>query len=183
MLEILLGQIPEALYFALFMILVKRLKEKRILFIILMTIQYLLLLYIFPAYSIYSRIGYFITTFITLKFLYKEKSQITDVFTLGIASAILIIFNIIGSILFSFDYILAIIIIRILMFGFLFLFRNKLNIIQSWYKKLWNRKDDKTYKIKSLTFRSINIIIFNIMFYIINLGMLLAAYNIYVTLK
>ena len=34
--QLLLGQIPEAIYFALFMILVKNIKEKRILFIILM---------------------------------------------------------------------------------------------------------------------------------------------------
>ena len=43
LLELMLGQIPEAIYFALFIILTKELKEKRILFIILMIIEYILL--------------------------------------------------------------------------------------------------------------------------------------------
>ena len=43
MLELFLGQIPEAIFFSLFMIYTKRLKEKRILFTVLMTIEYLLL--------------------------------------------------------------------------------------------------------------------------------------------
>ena len=52
-LEIILGQIPEAVYFAVFMILVKELKEKRFLFIISMIIEYLLVLNVLP-YSIWS---------------------------------------------------------------------------------------------------------------------------------
>ena len=183
MLEILLGQIPEAIYFTLFMIYTKQLKEKRLLFVLFITIQYLLLLNIIPAYSIYSRIGFFITTYVTLKFLYKEKSQITDIFTLTISSIILIIFNIIGSILFSFNYLLAVIIIRILMFSFLFFFKKKLYKIQKMYKKIWNRRDKSQARIKSLTFRSLNLIIFNVMFYIINIGMLIAAYKMLVNLK
>ena len=43
MLELLLGQIPEAIYFALFMIFTKELKSKRILYIVLMVTEYLLL--------------------------------------------------------------------------------------------------------------------------------------------
>lgn len=54
-LEILLGQIPEAVYFSLFLIFTKEIKEKRILFTSLMIIEYLLLLYVFP-YSIWSHI-------------------------------------------------------------------------------------------------------------------------------
>ena len=41
--ELFLGQIPEAVYFALFLIFTKNLKEKRVLFIILMIGEYLLL--------------------------------------------------------------------------------------------------------------------------------------------
>ena len=41
--ELLLGQIPEAIHFALFMIFTKQLKEKRVLFVLLMIIEYLLL--------------------------------------------------------------------------------------------------------------------------------------------
>lgn len=45
-LEVILGQVPEAIYFSLFMIYTKQLKEKRILFIVLMIVEYLLILYI-----------------------------------------------------------------------------------------------------------------------------------------
>ena len=43
MLELLLGQIPEAIYFALFMIFTKELKSKRFLYVALMIAEYLLL--------------------------------------------------------------------------------------------------------------------------------------------
>lgn len=182
MLEIFLGQVPEAIYFALFMILTKRLKEKRLPFVLLMSVEYVLL-FKTMVHNMYAHIGFFIITFLILKLFYKEKCQITDVFTLAIAGIILIIFNIIVSPLFQIDYILSVIIIRILMFLFLYIFRNKLWKIQEFYKKAWNRKDKPEAKIKSLTFRSINLVIFNIMFYIINLGMLLAAYNMFVTVN
>ena len=63
------------------------------------------------------------------------------------------------------------------MFTFLFIFKDKLNKIQKMYKKLWNRNDKEKNKIKSLTFRSINLVLFNIMFYIINLGMIYAIFT------
>ena len=135
MLEILLGQIPEAIYFALFMIFVKGLKEKRFLFTILMVIEYTLLLRAMP-YSIYAHVGFFITTYILLKILYKEKAQIIDVFTLGIASIILIISSILSFIISSQNVILATIINRTMLFTFLFIFNYKLNNIQKLYKRI-----------------------------------------------
>ena len=93
--ELLLGQIPEAIFFALFMIYAKGIKEKRILFIILMIIEYLLLKYSFQFDWIFQ-IGYMITTFLTLKILYREKSQITDVFILLISYIYIIIISIIS---------------------------------------------------------------------------------------
>ena len=90
LLEIFLGQIPEAIYFALFMIFAKDLKEKRILYILLMVIEYLLLKH-FIKYNIWFQILYTIMQFVILKVLYKEKSQITDIFTFTIASIILIL--------------------------------------------------------------------------------------------
>ena len=80
MLELIIGQIPEAIYFALFMIYAKGLKEKRILFTVLMVAEYLLLIYSFP-YNWYFHIGYIVTTFFTLKVLYKEKAQIIAIST------------------------------------------------------------------------------------------------------
>lgn len=78
MLELLLGQIFEAIYFALFMIFAKRIKEKRLLFITLMIFEYLLWKHLFK-YNFIFHIGFIFTTYIVLKILYKEKSQITDI--------------------------------------------------------------------------------------------------------
>ena len=173
MLEILLGQIPEAVYFALFMIFTKQLKEKRILYITLMVIEYLLLKY-FIEYNIWFQIAYTIIQYILLKILYKEKAQITDIFTFTIASGILILFCMILYFLIwhtANDYLLYVILNRVCLIGFLIIFHNKLHKIQDLYKLLWNRNDKRETKMKSTTFRALNVVIFNTIFYIINLGM------------
>lgn len=178
MLELLLGQIPEAIYFALFMIFVKDLKEKRLLFTILMVIEYTLLLHAMP-YSIYAHVGFFITTYILLKILYKEKAQIIDVFTLGIASVILMAFSVVFSIpklLFPINYTYCVVCCRVALFLFLFLLNHKLNVIQKTYKNFWNRNDNVKKKIKTTTFRSVNLVIFNIMFYVMNICLIFAIY-------
>lgn len=170
LLEILLGQIPEAIYFALFMIFTKRLDKKRGLFITLMVIEYILLFKAFPL-SIWARILYFVITYIILKILYREKSQIIDIFTLGIASIILMIIS--GMCYFVINVtiknmIICVILSKILLFASLYAISNKLYKIQNMYKKFWNRNDKIPKIIKSTTFRCINVILFNIMFYLIN---------------
>lgn len=175
-LELFLGQIPESLFFALFLIYTKRLKENRLLFIILMVLEYILVLYAMP-YNIYSHIGYFILSYLTLKVLYKEKAQITDVFTLGIASIILIV---VGSVLYFIvwktinNFMFYAVVTKLVLFIGLFSLKDKLYKIQKIYKNLWNRNDKKKKIMKSATFRSLNVVIFNLMFYIINLGLLLS---------
>lgn len=178
MLELFLGQIPEAIYFALFMIFAKNLKEKRILFTILMVIEYLILLKIF-VYNIWFHVILFIMTFIILKVLYKEKAQITDVFTFGIAGIILITISFISYIIIWKTiaiYLYSVILNRILLILFLIIFNKKLYNIQKLYKKLWNRNDNTKKKMKTTTFRALNVVIFNFLFYIINLGMILTIF-------
>lgn len=172
--ELFLGQVPEAIYFALFLILTKNLKNKRLLFIVIMTIEYVLSMNI-KMFSTGSHVIYTILVFITLKVLYKEKAQITDVFTFGISSLILILISAISFLIFGPDNMLLVSILsRALLFVFLLLFNKKLPKIQSLYKKLWNRNDKVKTKMKSTTFRSLNVVIFNLMFYVINLGMIYA---------
>lgn len=167
-LKILLGQIPEAIYFALFMILVKQLKTKRLLYTVLMSIEYALLFYTFPN-NIWARVLYFVCTYIVLKLLYKEKSQITDIFTMGIASLYI---TIIGAVtyfaFYNMGYIVALIINRVCLFLPLYLLRNKLPNIQKMYKKFWNRNDKIPKRMKSTTFRCVNLVVFNITFYLLN---------------
>lgn len=175
MLELLLGQIPEAIYFALFMIFTKEIKSKRITFIVLMIIEYLLAKYS-NVFSLNFHILYTIMTFITMKVLYKEKTQITDIFTFDIASISLMIISILTFVILRQYTIVAVLFNRILMFGFLLTFRNKLPSIQRMYMIFWNRNNKTKNKMKSATFRSINVVVFNLMFYIINLGMMYAIF-------
>ena len=175
MLEIILGRVAEALYFSIFLILAKRLKTKRIIFMLLMCFEYLLLYQLFP-YDVKFQISYTIMTFLILKILYKEKAQVTDIFTFAIASIFLIITSIISFLIFKENMVYVAIANRLIIFISLYIARNKLYYIQNIYKKLWNRNDDIKKKMKSTTFRSLNIVVFNIMFYIINLGMMYAVY-------
>lgn len=174
LLELLLGQIPEAMYFALFMIFTKQLKEKRILFVLLMIIEYLLLKS-FIKYDIWFQIFFTIITYIILKILYKNKAQITDIFTFSIASFVLILISTISYFIIWKTiniYMVSVILNRTLMAIFFIFTHRQLPKIQAIYKKFWNRDDKKKNKIKATTFRALNVVIFNILFYIINIGML-----------
>lgn len=144
-LEMVLGQIPEAIYFSLFMIFSKQLKEKRFLFISLMTIEYLIIQKLIH-FDIWLQIIYTAFVFVILKLLYKEKAQITDIFTFTISSILMIIVDIplyfiVHAI--TDNFIIYVLIARVVLFGSLFLLKNKLPKIQNVYKNLWNRNDYK----------------------------------------
>lgn len=136
-----------------------------------MIAEYLLLKH-FIEFNIWFQIAYTIIQFMLLKILYKEKVQITDIFTFAIASVILMLFCI--SLYFIVwktinNYMVYVILNRICIFLFLIVFRKKLPKIQKLYKKLWNRNDTVNKKMKSTTFRALNLVLFNIMFYVINI--------------
>ena len=180
-LELVIGQIPEAIYFALFRIYAKRLNEKRLIFLFMITVEYVALLRLFP-YNLWSHIFFFIMTFLILKILYNEKSQITDIFTLGVASIILLVVSVVVGLIvwnISSDFLLAAILQKIVIFLILFLLKDKLYGLQNAYKNWWNRNDNIKKPIKSVTFRAVNVIIFNVMFAVINvlliIGIMLEA--------
>ncbi len=172
--EIMLGYIPEAIFFTLFLIYTKRIKEKRILLFILMLFEYLLLKY-FIKFNVWFQLSYTFMTFLILKILYREKTNILDIFAFCASSIILIISSMISYILILFtikNFYIALILNRILLFGTFILYKNKLNNIYLKIAKLWNRHNYKN-KIRSLTVRNIAIIIFNLSFYLINIGMII----------
>lgn len=178
MLQLLLGQIPEAIFVALFMIYAKGLKDKRTLFTLIVVVEYLLTKYSFQ-FDWMFHITYMISVFLTLKLLYKEKSQITDIFIFCMAYIFVIICSIISIAIISLTFkstLIASILCKIIMFTFVFVYKYKLIAIQNIYKKLWNRDDKIPKKIKTTTFRAINIVVFNGLFAILNLGMLYAIY-------
>ena len=180
---IILEKVCEAIYFSLFLILGKNIKEKRLLFIGIMIFEYLILKY-FIKFNIYFQVAYTFMSFINLKVLYKEKAQITDIFLFGAASILLIalstltyipVYLVFKNNVVYFWYVVSLIINRILLFALLYFSRNKINKIYKKFYSHWNRpKQPGDSKIKSLTLRNISIIIFNLMFYIINIGMLFA---------
>ena len=179
--ELLVGQIPEAIFFSLFMIFAKNIREKRILFITLMVFQYILLTR-FLNFNLWFQIIYTFITYVTLKFLYKGKAMLIDIFIFTIASLILIISSLISFGIFYPNVILATIFNKFLIFIPLILLNYKLSLISKVYKNLWNRNNNKNNidntKIKSTTFRSLNVVIFNMIFFIINFGMIIALiYN------
>lgn len=169
---LLLEKVCEAIYFSLFLIYGKKLKEKRLLFIGIMIFEYVILTSVFQ-YNIWIQIGYTFLTFINLKVLYKDKAQITDIFLFMAASIILIAISFISGMIqinFKVNHFTLLIFNRIALFLILFLIRNKINVTYKKYYQKWNRHNNKN-QIRSLTLRNISVIIFNLMFYIINIGL------------
>lgn len=170
MLELFLGQIPEAIYFALFMIYAKNLNTKRLLYTILMTLEYVLLTRVI-YYNVWFQVLYTFLSYVILKILYKEKAQITDIFTFMIGSLILMLVCALAYFPIYWikpNFILSAVLVKIILFVVLFSINHRFYKIQSLYKKFWNRNDKLPKRMKSITFRCINLIIFNLMFYLIN---------------
>lgn len=167
-----LEKIVEAIYFAMFLIIGKNIKNKKLLFIGIMVFEYLMLKY-FIKYSVYFQLAYTFMTYVTLKVLYKEKAQITDIFLFTVASLILIATSTLCYAIIYFtihEYIWVLIINRPLIFGIIYLGRNKIPQLYKKFYSLWNRHNIPN-TIKSLTVRNLSIVIFNLMFWLINLGM------------
>lgn len=174
MIDLIIGKILESIYFSIFLIIGKDLKHKRFLLILIMTLEYILLTEIIN-YNVYFQFIYTFLTFINLKVLYKEKAQITDIFLFAGASIFLILISAITYLTALYTYknfYLSLIINRILLFMFLIIFKNKIRVIYKNFYLIWNRHSNPN-KIKSLTLRNISIIIFNLMFWIINFGMII----------
>jgi hypothetical protein len=84
------AKLLEPIYFSLFLIVGKDLKKKRLLLTLIMIFEYVMLTNIIQ-YNVWFQFIYTFLAFINLKVLYKEKSQITDIFLFTVASIFLII--------------------------------------------------------------------------------------------
>jgi len=169
-LELLLGQIPEGIFLAWFMILSKGIKTRRLEFTLYVVAEYLLVKYTF-RYSYYFHILLMVLIFIALKVFYKEKSQITDIFILMLAYFCLMISSIICYFICFGNVVLATLLNRFVLFTFLYYFNYKLYGIQKLYKKQWNRGNPNA-KLKSTTFRSLNLVLFYVFFVAIHACMI-----------
>lgn len=172
---IFLEKILEAIYFSAFLLIGKNIKNKRILFTGIMIFEYLILTTVME-FNIWIQIIYTFMTFVNLKVIYKEKAQVTDIFLFMISSIILILISFICGLFQIFlgaPYVILLIFNRIVLFLTLFGLKNKINETYKRYCLYWN-KHNKSHKIKSLTLRNISIIVFNLMFFIINIGLIYA---------
>ena len=176
---IVLEKVLEAVYFSLFLIIGKNIKEKRLLLICIMIFEYLMLTN-FIEFNVWFQLIYTFMSFINLKVLYKDKAQITDIFLFTVSSIFLIIISVISYAIIYFtlnEYFIALLLNRLLMFLLLLFGRKTINNKYKEFCSLWNRHNNPT-KIRSLTLRNISIITFNFMFWLINLGMIVAyTYN------
>ena len=168
--SIFLGLIPEVLYFTLFITYTKNIKEKRIKLFLLISLAYILCMFI-QRYKIFYYVLFIVLIYLIMKVLYRKKTQIIDIFVISIGSIYLTIISYLGFCFFNDDlsnYYLLMFIARIFLF-LLFIFRKYFNIIYKKYCKLWNRNDNKKRPIKSLTLRNISLITINIAIFLMNL--------------
>lgn len=173
--SLIFGLIPETLYFTLFLIFAKNIKEKKIkLFLLIslsyilciMTIRYKLLLYVVFIFSMY----------LILRILYKKKALITDIFLFAISMTYLVIISYIFYILrnkINFNPFFSYILVRILLFIPIMFFKSKLNSIYKIYCKFWNRNDKEKRPIKSITLRNISLTIMNLLIILMNIFMII----------
>lgn len=174
---LLLEKVCEAVYFSLFLIIGKNIKNKRLLLIGIMIFEYLALKH-FLYYNVWFQLAYTFMSFVNLKVLYREKAQVTDIFLFMVASIILILlsaFTYITAMHTYKSYHISLIFNRVLIFGIIFIFRNFIKANYKSFCSLWNRHNNPN-KIRSLTLRNISIIIFNLMFWLINFGLAITIY-------
>ena len=153
-----LAAIMHSIYYCLFVIYAKKLNNKKLKFIILSIIDYILI-----QNTIHFKLGtnadllYVIMFYINLKLLYRNKARVTDLITFIICDALLGLISVITYFIFKIN-IFSLVIDLIVPIIIVIILRNKLNIIEKFYNKYWNRhKNNK--KIKSITVRGFSLCI------------------------
>lgn len=158
LLGLLLGALPDCLYYFVLEKEIKRIKTKKIILFILILLSYVIFNMIL-RYNFYLYLLYDISLYIILKILYK--SQIPDFFVVITIDLYLLLINTLCFFLFKDNYIIALIACKTLIFIPL-IFKNKLNKLYNKYLSLWNRTKDIKRPIKSLTLRNISLMILNV---------------------
>ena len=167
--SIVLGLLPEVLYFSLFLIYTKNIKEKKLKLFMLLAIGYILLIMI-CRYQFIFYLAYVVYSYFVLKYLYK--SQIIDFFICSIGLTYMTIVAYVGYQILGFNYVLYYIVARISLFS-IFTFKKHFNKLYLTYRSLWNRNDNA--KIKSLTIRNCSLLFINILILFFNFCSILCS--------
>ena len=170
---ILLGLVPEVLFFTLFLCNTKNIKEKKVRLFLLIAISYTLTIFI-KQYVLLYYLMFIVLTYISLKILYKEKTQIIDIFIIVYSFFYVTIISYFCFLFMKQDrsnYWILYTLDRILLF-IPFIFKNKFNVLYKKYCKLWNRNDKEKRPIKSITLRNISLIAINFIIIFMNVYMI-----------
>lgn len=151
----------EVLFIVMGVCFTNQIKEKRILFFVLLLISATVSMLIL-RWQLWYYLAFLASGYLIMRALYK--SHISDLFVFSIFYAWVAVTSYIGFILFD-NIIYTYIFQRILMFS-IFIFRGKFNVWYKTYRELWNRRDDK--RIKSVTLRNISLIFINIFVVFLN---------------
>jgi len=168
--SILFGMIPEVLFFTLFLIYTKGLKEKRMELFVGVSIIYILCIMVNRFKTLYY-VSFIFLISILLKILYKNKAQIIDTFMFSISTIYLSLIGFLCSRFVNNNYCMYYIMLllnRILLFV-PFIFKDRFNALYKLYCSLWNRNDKVKKPIKSITLRNVSLSVLNIFIFIMNI--------------
>lgn len=165
------GSVFQPLYFSLFLIFTKNIKNKRILFISIMIIEHFILKYVCNInYDINFELFYTILSFLVLKLIYKDKARITDSITFIISVILLGIISMLVGMTVGMN-IVGLAVSNILPIIIIYILRHKLSKIDVFYDKFWNRHNNKKM-IKSITIRGISTVLTIITFVMMHFWMI-----------
>lgn len=159
----LVGAVMQPIYFALFLIFTKKIKDKRLLFISIMILEHFILKYACKLhYTINFELSYSIMTYLILKIVYMVTFIISVLFmgVINVSAGIIIGMNVYGLIFTNIFPIIAI-----------YLLRHRLNEIDKFYNKFWNRHNNPKM-LKSITIRGISSVMTIITFVLMNLWLI-----------
>ena len=155
--SILLGAIPDVLYYYLWLKNIKEIKDKKFLLFLIILIGYVVIFMIL-RYNFYLYLIFYLYIYFNLKFIYKSK--INDFFLMLFIDVYYILMSILCFFLIP-NYAIALILNKILLFIPL-IFKKKVVKMYKSYCKMWNRNREVKQPIKSLTLRNISLVILNL---------------------
>lgn len=172
--DILFGMIPEVLFFTMYLIYTKNIKENKGKLFALISILYFILILLIP-YKLVFYIIFIFGVYGILKILYKNKADKIDIFMFAFGTAYISIISYICLIFLDNqlnNYILLYLIDRA-MLAIPFLFRKSFNKIYLKYRSFWNRRKRNEYnenekRPRAITLRNISVIAINLIIIFMN---------------
>lgn len=171
-LTILLGALPEALYFAIVVIFAKHITAKRNIFTIMIGYT---IVYIISSILLYCNIWFYVLLFASLYGVLRladKSTEKVDLFLLTTSATLLALFGylcygvqlVVGS--YAFAYVLN----RLCLFWSIVTLAPRLHKWYNVFKNSWNVNPNS--KIKSITLRNIIIVVLNVLIILVNIALL-----------